>query len=123
MGAKVFAQLVNRDDRFKVVNQVQVGLVCFKLVGSNDLNRSLLSLINDSGRLHMVPTYMKGEYVIRLAVCAENASEEDMQAAWDIIKEMANILVEPLVVGKPYMEESTFKSLLIVDCCKLEKLH
>jgi len=86
---------VLQDPRFEVVNDVKVGLVCFKLKGSNDLNRKLLDSINDSGRLHMVPTYMKGEYVIRMAVCAEKATEDDMEAAWQITKEFADALVLP----------------------------
>jgi len=90
--AKVFASKVVQDSRFEVVNDVKVGLVCFKLKGSNDLNRELLDSINNSGRLHMVPTYMKGEYVIRMAVCAEKATEEDMEAAWQIIQEFASKL-------------------------------
>jgi len=75
------------------VNDVKVGLVCFKLKGSNDLNRKLLDSINESGRLHMVPTYMKGEYVIRFAVCAEKATEDDMDAAWKIIEEFASTVL------------------------------
>jgi len=93
--AKVFEAKVLQDSRFEVVNDVKVGLVCFKLKGSNDLNRKLLDSINESGRLHMVPTYMKGEYVIRMAVCAEKATEDDMEAAWQIIEEFADALVLP----------------------------
>merc|ERR1711972_582317 len=87
--AKLFESKVAKDSRFQVVNEVKVGLVCFKLKGSNDLNRKLLDSINESGRLHMVPTNMKGEYIIRFALCAENASVEDVEAAWDIIQEVA----------------------------------
>jgi len=87
--AKMFESKVLQDSRFRVVNDVQVGLVCFKLIGSNALNRKLLDTINNSGRLHMVPTNMKGEYVIRFALCAENASADDVEAAWDIIQEVA----------------------------------
>merc|ERR1711973_354658 len=103
--AKVFESKVVKDSRFQVVNEVKVGLVCFKLKGSNELNRKLLDSINESGRLHMVPTYMKGEYVIRLAVCAEKANEDDMDAAWKIIQEFASKLV-------PAIESSCMKSTL-----------
>jgi len=41
----------------------------------------------------MVPTYMKGEYVIRFAVCAEKATEDDMDAAWKIIQEFASTVL------------------------------
>merc|ERR1712035_91941 len=91
--AKMFATMVLTDSRFKVVNNVQVGLVCFKLRGSNAINRKLLDTINDSGRLHMVPTNMKGEYVIRFALCAEKACEADVDAAWSIVQEYADELM------------------------------
>ena len=38
----------------QVMNDVKVGLVCFRLIGSNQLNQKLLTTINASGRLHMV---------------------------------------------------------------------
>jgi len=100
--AKLFESKVLQDARFRVVNDVKVGLVCFKLVGSNGLNRKLLDTINDSGRLHMVPTNMKGEYVIRFALCAEKASEDDVHAAWSIIQEVAtDVLASESVDQKP----------------------
>merc|ERR1712035_28411 len=105
--AKVFEARVKTDSRFQVVNDVQVGLVCFKLRGSNALNRKLLDTINDSGRLHMVPTNMKGEYVIRFALCAEKACEDDVDAAWDIIKEYAdNLVPRESSCSKPSFQKS-----------------
>merc|ERR1712203_918198 len=112
-----------------VVNKVQVGLVCFKLVGNNDLNKKLLSMINNSGRLHMVPTYMKDEYVIRMAVCAETATEDDMQAAWEITREMADLLLEDSILDKidtvldKITLEDSFKNNVFVDIKNEEKLH
>ena len=35
-------------------HHLQVGLVCFRLFGSNQLNQKLLTTINASGKLHMV---------------------------------------------------------------------
>ena len=68
--AKEFEARVVADDRFRVMNNVkvnhnpiikttnspasQVGLVCFRLFGSNQLNQKLLTTINASGKLHMV---------------------------------------------------------------------
>ena len=64
--AKRFESHVLTDPRFQVMNNVKVrsplswpslskvGLVCFRLLGSNQLNKTLLTTINASGRLHMV---------------------------------------------------------------------
>jgi aromatic-L-amino-acid decarboxylase len=52
--------------------------VCFRLIGSNQLNQRLLTTINASGRLHMVPASVNDFFVIRFAVCAEKANERDI---------------------------------------------
>lgn len=63
--AKKFESLIKMDVRFEVLNQVILGLVCFRLKGSNNLNQRLLSAINASGKLHMVPASLNGNFVIR----------------------------------------------------------
>jgi aromatic-L-amino-acid decarboxylase len=87
--AKIFENLVRGDARFEVMNKVQMGLVCFRMKGSNGLNQKLLSLINASGKLHMVPASLNDRYVIRFCVCRETATEDDMEYAWNVIKEYA----------------------------------
>jgi hypothetical protein len=42
------------------------------------VNQKLLSTINASGKLHMVPASVNEKYVIRFCVCAQNASDEDI---------------------------------------------
>lgn len=76
--AKVFEEYVLSDRRFEVCNTVKLGLVCFRLRGSDELNQKLLSTINASGRLHMVPASVNDKYVIRFCVCAQNATDDDI---------------------------------------------
>lgn len=76
--AKMFEGLVRRDSRFQVCNEVKLGLVCFRLKGSNGLNEKLLSLINGSGKLHMVPASLRETYVIRFCVVSQTATEADI---------------------------------------------
>lgn len=56
----------------------QLGLVCFRLVGSDKLNEKLLSIINESGKLHMVPASVNEKYVIRFCAVAQSASDDDI---------------------------------------------
>lgn len=56
----------------------QLGLVCFRLKGTDKLNEKLLSTINGSGKLHMVPANVNDKYVIRFCAVAKNASEDDI---------------------------------------------
>uniref|UniRef100_A0A6A7FSH7 Tyrosine decarboxylase-like n=2 Tax=Hirondellea gigas TaxID=1518452 RepID=A0A6A7FSH7_9CRUS len=92
--AKLFESLVLKDDRFEVCSPVHLGLVCFRLNGSNSVNQKLLSSINASGRLHMVPASLGDKYVIRFCVCAQNATDDDIEYAWNVIAEFATDLKE-----------------------------
>ncbi|EDW61660.1 aromatic-L-amino-acid decarboxylase [Drosophila virilis] len=92
--AKRFEELVLKDKRFEICNQVKLGLVCFRLKGSDKLNEKLLSTINESGKLHMVPASVNDRYIIRFCAVAQNATAEDIDYAWDIIVDVANELLE-----------------------------
>ena len=94
--AKEFEALVRSDDRFQVCNNVRVGLVCFRLRGSDKLNQKLLSTINESGKLHMVPASVNDKYVIRFCVCAQGATDDDIEYAWKTIKKEAGYVIEQM---------------------------
>ncbi|KAG8196572.1 hypothetical protein JTE90_003585 [Oedothorax gibbosus] len=95
---KKFESLVREDERFIVANEVHFGLVCFRLKGSNNLNQKLLSSINASGKLHMVPASLSGHYVIRFCVCAQHANDADIIHAWDVITMFTEELLEIMKV-------------------------
>ena len=76
--AREFQAKVEADSRFRLMNDVKVGLICFRLFGSSQLNQKLLTTINASGKLHMVPANVNEYFVIRFCVCAQNATSEDI---------------------------------------------
>lgn len=55
-----------------------MGLVCFRLKGSDRLNEKFLSGINASAKIHMVPASVNDQYVIRFCAVAQNATEDDI---------------------------------------------
>lgn len=75
-----------------------MGLVCFRVKGGNELNQKLLSNINASGKLHMVPASVHGRFVIRFCVCAQDAKDSDIDYAWDVITDFATELLEAEIV-------------------------
>lgn len=87
--AKQFEGLVNKDDRFEVRNDVNLGLVCFRLKHNDYINRDLLARINSSGRFHMTPAKVGGKYIIRFCVTYEHATAEHIDYAWEEIKNFA----------------------------------
>ncbi|XP_052760569.1 aromatic-L-amino-acid decarboxylase-like [Mya arenaria] len=91
--AKAFEEHVRNDDIFDVIGEVTMGLVCFRLKGPNTLTQRLLKKINSSHQLHMVPALVNENFVIRFAICAENADEKDISFAWKVITEAAECLM------------------------------
>lgn len=100
---------------------LKLGLVCFRLIGSDKLNERLLSNINASAKLHMVPASVNDKYVIRFCAVAQNATEDDigtakiylcqkthitvcifvciyLDYAWDVIIDFASELLEKVDV-------------------------
>lgn len=71
-----------------------MGLVCFRLKGSDKINEKLLSTINESGKLHMVPASVNDKYIIRFCAVSQNANDNDIDIAWEIIVDFANEILE-----------------------------
>lgn len=101
--AKYFESLVKKDSRFEVVNDVKLGLVCFRLLAPDTVNQDLLAIINASGKLHMIPSMVKDKYIIRFCVTAENAKHEDIDYAWRVISEHASALLRTIPTRKEFV--------------------
>jgi len=87
---KDFEKLVSSDERFEIIGKVTLGLVCFRLKGPEILSKNLLFLLNDSGDIHMTPTIVNEKYIIRFCVNAKQATLNDIQTSWELIKEAAD---------------------------------
>ena len=51
-------------------------------------------MLNDSGKIHMVPSILDEKYVIRFSVNAANANDDDMLAAWTLIRQHAETVLK-----------------------------
>lgn len=67
--------------------------------GSNKRNAALLSLINGGGKIHIVPSNIRGLYFLRFAVCALLAEPADVEFAWTEVRHQAAQLVAREVNG------------------------
>ncbi|XP_039192328.1 aromatic-L-amino-acid decarboxylase isoform X2 [Crotalus tigris] len=92
--AHEFKDLVLQDDRFEICSDVILGLVCFRLKGSNELNEVLLKNINDARKIHLVPCHLRGKFVLRFAICARTVESTHIQFAWKHITTMATVLLK-----------------------------
>uniref|UniRef100_A0A668AXE8 Aromatic-L-amino-acid decarboxylase n=1 Tax=Myripristis murdjan TaxID=586833 RepID=A0A668AXE8_9TELE len=94
--AKEFESLVKADKRFEICADVIMGLVCFRLQGSNELNKALLKKINDAKQIHLVPCQLSGSFVLRFAICARTTESRHVQEAWQHITQLTfELLQEP----------------------------
>lgn len=91
--AKYFEELVNNDSRFEIIGEVTMGLVCFRLKGSNELNEKLLKLITNDAKIFMVPSKINDIYFIRFAVCASSTEKHHIDFAWENILCNTSILL------------------------------
>ena len=64
------------------------------MTGTDELNQKLLSTINASGKLHMVPASVNERFVIRFCVCAQNANDDDINYAWNVISSTATDVLD-----------------------------
>ncbi|KAH8255584.1 hypothetical protein KR038_006804 [Drosophila bunnanda] len=88
--AKQFADLCLADSRFELAADVNMGLVCFRMKGSNERNEALLKRINGRGNIHMVPAKIEDVYFLRMAVCSRFTKSEDMEYSWKEVSAAAN---------------------------------
>lgn len=85
--ATQFGDLCTADKRFELVGKVNMGLVCFRLKGSNERNETLLKRINGRGKVHMVPSKINDVYFLRMAVCSRFTTPEDIEYTWKEVSE------------------------------------
>ncbi len=83
-----------KDERFEVMNEVNLGLVCFRLKRSDSLNERFIKKINDTRKVHLTPSTLHGKYSIRFCVTHEHAAEEHIRFGWDLIKKCADEIWE-----------------------------
>ena len=87
--AQKFESLVEEDERFEVAATRHLGMVVFRLKGENDQTEKLLKKLNGSGKMHAVPSSLKGKYVIRYTVTSPRTTLNDIARDWDIITKFA----------------------------------
>ncbi|KAM6178292.1 aromatic-L-amino-acid decarboxylase [Rhynchocyon petersi] len=89
-----FEVLVQQDPHFEICAEVILGLVCFRLKGSNQLNEALLEKINNAKKIHLVPCHLRGKFVLRFAICSRTVESAHVQHAWKHIRELAMQLLQ-----------------------------
>ena len=77
----------------------------------------LLRAVNMSGKLHMVPALINDDYDIRFAICAQNANDDDIHYAWNVISEMASDVINACDSNK---ENEALKEIQRIESLELD---
>ncbi|NQT79673.1 MAG: aspartate aminotransferase family protein [Candidatus Aminicenantes bacterium] len=93
--AQMFKEWVKKHEAFELMAPVELSLVCFRLNdGRNEealesLNRRLLESLNQTGKVFLTHTTLKGKYVLRMAIASRTTEEFYVQEAWKLITKKA----------------------------------
>ncbi len=87
--AREFAGWVDADSRFERVAPVPFSVVCFRLRGSDECNKTLLDKVNASGSTFLSHTALNNQYVIRIAIGNIATGRADVELAWKLIQAAA----------------------------------
>ena len=84
--AAEFAKWVGESTDFEIAVPPRLNLVCFRHLGGDDFNRTLIDRLNKSGRLFLSHTTIAGQMCLRLCVGQTNTTDTHVAAAWRLIE-------------------------------------
>lgn len=87
--AHEFASWVKGDDRFELVADPPLNLVCFRLRAGDEANQRLLDALNASGTMFLTHTKLDGKFTMRLSVGQSHTRREHVRRAWELIQRFA----------------------------------
>ncbi|PIC42326.1 hypothetical protein B9Z55_009442 [Caenorhabditis nigoni] len=91
--AAEFAKLILENGKFEHFVPQHLGLTCFRLKNSTNAdNEKLCNAINDDRRIHLVPSTVHGTYFLRMVVCSQLTTLDDVIYGRDVIFEIADRL-------------------------------
>ncbi len=98
--AQMFKESVTKHESFELMAPVSLSLICFRLNDGRreeslaDLNRRLLESLNQTGKVFLTHTTLKGKYVLRLAIGSRMTEERHVREAWKLIRTKAAELLK-----------------------------
>jgi len=91
--AQNFLQWVREDSRFELLAPAPLNLICFRLKGEDGPNEELFLRLNQSGKLFLSHTRLRGRYTLRFCVGQTRTKLEHVENAWKAIQSEADALL------------------------------
>jgi aromatic-L-amino-acid/L-tryptophan decarboxylase len=84
--ARLFGGWIEADARFELSAAIVMGVVCFRLRGSDDkANRTIVEKINASGKAYLTQTKLRGQTCIRLGLGNILTTERHLRNVWEVL--------------------------------------
>ncbi len=87
--AQLFETWVTAEPGWELCAPTPFSVVCFRHEGSDADNEALMGRVNDSGEIFLSHTKLNGRLVLRLAIGNARTCEDDVRAAWDVLRREA----------------------------------
>ncbi len=96
--ARGLAAEIESSGDFEILAPLPLNVICFRhhpkgmddLEKLNAVNEQLLERLNATGKIYLTHTKLGGVYTMRMVIAQTQVNEEDVRAAWGLIKEMAS---------------------------------
>src|SRR5271155_497589 len=87
--AQQFANWVRNDSRFELAVTPPLNLVCFRHVGGDEVNQTIMERLNRSGDLFLTHTKLNGKLTLRMSIGQTHTEARHVEKAWTRICEEA----------------------------------
>jgi aromatic-L-amino-acid decarboxylase len=93
------SELINSEKDFEILAPVTICVVCFRYhpagrdeLQTNLLNEKLNHILNDSGKIYLSHTVLRGKYTLRMVTAQTNVTLDHVERAWQQIRDTARAL-------------------------------
>jgi len=94
--ASELKQMIGKEPDFELLASVVLPVVCFRYCPDgynedqfNRINELLNHRLNDSGKIYLTHTVLRGNYTLRMVTAQTNVSSDHVRKAWELIVETA----------------------------------
>ena len=97
--ASKLSGMIAKESDFEILAPVVISVVCFRFRPEgyseedlNHLNEKLNHQLNDSGKIYLTHTVLRGKYTLRMVTAQTNVTMDHVEKAWMLIKKTARDL-------------------------------
>lgn len=97
--ASKLSGMISKEPDFEMLAPVVISVVCFRFKPAgysdedlNHLNEKLNHQLNDSGKIYLTHTVLRGKYTLRMVTAQTNVTMDHVEKAWMLIKKTARNL-------------------------------